>query len=190
MTQALPPSPSNPWITHSTKTIHENPWFRVEMSPVTTPGNTPGNYGVVRMANRAVGVIPYEDGYIWLVGQTRYALDVYSWEIPEGGVPKDENMRDAALRELKEETGLTAAKLTHLFDLHTSNSITDEWGQVFLGTDLTQGEAELEPTEDITQVKISLEDAYTHVEAGNITDAISVAAIYKLRLMQCLGELD
>jgi len=148
------------------------------------------HYGVVRMANRAVGVIPYEDGYIWLVGQTRYALDIYSWEIPEGGVPKDENMRDAALRELKEETGLTAAKLTHLFDLHTSNSITDEWGQVFLGTDLTQGEAELEPTEDITQVKISLEDAYTHVEAGNITDAISVAAIYKLRLMQCLGELD
>lgn len=154
------------------------------------PDGSDGVYGVVRFKNRAVGVIPYQDGQIWMVGQTRYALDAYSWEIPEGGVPKGEDMAEAARRELKEETGLSARTLTHLFDVHTSNSITDEWGRIYLATDLTEGETEPDPSEDISELKLTVQDAVTHIEAGRITDCMTIAAVYKLRLMQLQGELE
>jgi 8-oxo-dGTP pyrophosphatase MutT (NUDIX family) len=177
-------------VTHSKQIVFENPWFKVETAPVTTPGGTPATYGVVRFQNRAVGVIPYENGKIWLVGQTRYPFDDYSWEIPEGGVPKDEDMADAARRELKEETGLSADTLTHLLDFQLSNSITDERGTLFLARGLTQGETDLEPSEDITGLTLSLEDLLHHIDTGAITDAITIMAAYKLRLMQLSGELD
>ena len=164
--------------------------MRVEANPVELPDGSEGVYGVVRFKNRAVGIIPYQDGKIWMVGQTRYALDQYSWEIPEGGVPEGEDMIEAARRELKEETGLTADTLTHFFDVHTSNSITDEWGQIYLATGLREGETEPEGSEDISQLKLTLEDAITHIEAGRITDCMTIAAVYKLRLLQISGELD
>jgi len=170
--------------------VYENPWMRVEANPVFLPDGSDGVYGVVRFKNRAVGVIPYQDGQIWMVGQTRYVLDQYSWEIPEGGVPIGEDMVEAARRELKEETGLRAETLTHLFDIHTSNSLTDEWGQIYLATGLTEGETELEASEDISQLKLTVEDAIAHIEAGRITDCMTIAAIYKLRLLQLSGELD
>ena len=99
-------------------------------------------------------------------------------------------MIEAARRELKEETGLTADTLTHFFDVHTSNSITDEWGQIYLATGLREGETEPEGSEDISQLKLTLEDAITHIEAGRITDCMTIAAVYKLRLLQISGELD
>lgn len=190
MTQKLPPAPSNPWITHSTESVFENDWFRVETSAVTTPGNTAGQYGVVRMANRSVGVIPYENGHVWMVGQTRYALNQYSWEIPEGGVPKGEDMLAAARRELKEETGLSARTLTHLLNFHPSNSITDEYGEIYLATGLTRGVSALELTEDITSIRIPLSDLISYIESGQITDVMTIMAAYKLRLMQLAGELE
>lgn len=195
MTQSLPPSPSNPWVTHSTQKKFSNPWFSVETSPVTTPGGTEALYGVVRFHNRAVGVIPYEpgpdgQGLVHLVGQTRYPLNRYSWEIPEGGVPKDEALVDAARRELKEETGLTAERLTPFLKFHLSNSVTDEYGEIFLATDLHEGQPDLELSEDITSLTLSLPDLIHHIETGAITDAITIMAAYKLRVMQLRGELD
>ncbi len=159
---------------------------------MTTPNGSEADYGVVRFRNRAVGIIPYEKGRIWMVGQTRYALGAYSWEIPEGGVPihENEDMETAGRRELAEETGLRAETLTLLFQVHTSNSLTDEWGQVFLATGLTQGKSSPEDTEDITVVSLTLDEAYGAVEAGYITDSLSVTAIYKLKLMQALDELE
>ena len=97
---------SNPWITHSTRQVYENPWISVSENKVTNPGGGPGIYGVVHFKNRAIGVIPVdEEGNTWLVGQFRYTLGAFEWEIPEGGCPEEEAPADAAKRALREETG-------------------------------------------------------------------------------------
>ena len=185
----FPPDPPNPWRVMSTRDVYTTDFLRIERNDVVAPDGSEIEYTLARFVNRAVGVFPYEKGGVWMVGQTRFALDQYSWELPEGGVPPGEDMVAAARRELKEETGITADRLVHLFDLHTSNSCTDEWGQVYLATGLSHGEMELEGTEDIQRFWISMEDLLAAIEAGHVTDAITVAAAYRVELMRLRGEL-
>lgn len=189
----FPPSPPNPWKTRSMRVVHENPWTRVEENDVIRPDGQDGTYWVTRFYNRACGIVPFEvrDGVpgVWLVGQTRYTLDQYSWELPEGGVPPSEDMEAAARRELQEETGFTAESLIPLFDLHTSNSVTDEWGRVYLATGLTAGEASPEGTEDIQSLFVPLDAAIDAIAAGKITDAMTVAGLYRIALMWREGAL-
>ena len=177
---------ANPWTTHSTEVGYENPWIRVEHSEVTTPGGSPGIYGVIRFANWSVGVIPIdEDDHTWLVGQYRYALEEYSWEMPEGGCPEGESHEDAAHRELLEETGLRAAKLVPLFSgVRLSNSVTDESATAFLATGITQGEAQPEDTEELQVRRLPVDEAIDMVLSGEINDSFSVLAFQRLALMR------
>ena len=175
----------NPWKTNSTKVAYENPWIKITHNEVTDPSGNAGIYGKVHFKNIAVGILPIgENGDTWLVGQFRYTLDQYSWEIPEGGCPNGTDPLDTAKRELKEETGIEAKEWTQLFDLHTSNSVTDEYGVVYLAKDLEFGASELESTEDIIVKRVSFEEAYEMVLKGEITDLISVTAIMKYQLMR------
>lgn len=143
-------------------------------------------YGVVRFENIAVGVIPIDhEDYTWLVGQYRYTLDEYSWEMPEGGCPKGESPEDAAHRELLEETGLRAATMTPLFDgVRLSNSVTDETAVAFVATDLTQGEPQPDDTEDLQIRRVPVDDAINMVLSGEINDSFSVMAFQRLALMR------
>lgn len=168
----------NPWKTLSNKTIYENPWIKVEHRDVKTPKGTDGIYGLVHFKNRAVGVVPLDDEMnTWLVGQYRYALDKYSWEIPEGGAPLGESMIEGAKRELKEEVGITAKKWTKILDFATSNSVTDELGASYIAQDLTFGETEHEDTEDITIKKLPFEEVVAMIFRGEITDALTIMSI-------------
>ena len=98
----------NPWKTLSGKRIYENPWIRLDEYQVINPSGGKGIYGKVSFKGKAVGIIPVDDEMnTWLVGQYRYTLEEYSWEIPMGAVPHDETYENGALRELKEETGYT-----------------------------------------------------------------------------------
>jgi 8-oxo-dGTP pyrophosphatase MutT (NUDIX family) len=176
---------SNPWQTLASKIIYDNPWIRLREDQVIRPDGAPGIYGVVHFKNQAVGVLAVEDdGRIHLVGQFRYALDRYSWEIPEGGCGEGEEPRAAAERELLEETGLRAARWELLGAAHLSNSVTDEIARYYLATGLTAGEAQPEGTERIERRTVTFEEALRMVRAGEITDAISVMAIlhYAVRL--------
>ncbi len=181
--------PDNPWKIHGERKVFENAWMDVIEYDAQNPGGRRAPYGVVHFKNIAVGIVAIEDNHIWLVGQHRFTLGSYSWELPEGGCPKGEKPIETAHRELKEETGLTAASMTPFFNLHTSNSITDEWGEVFLATGLIFGEAQPEDSEDITSIKIPLEEFFDRVEAGEITDSLTVAAAYKLMALKLKGEL-
>ena len=171
----------NPWKLISSRKIFETPWFTVEDDLVINPAGNEVSYGKVLLKNIAVGIVPLDDeGNTWLVGQTRYVPDVYSWEIPMGGSPIGEELLATAKRELKEETGLSAATWTPLLHLHTSNSITDEEGYVYTAQGLRMGETAFEESEDITVKKLPLQEAITMALEGEITDAISIAALFKL----------
>jgi len=174
----------NPWKTLTTQPVYNNAWIRVEEHQVVNPAGGPGIYGKVCFKNQAVGIIPVdENGNTWLVGQFRYTLNAWSWEIPMGGAPKNEDRVSAALRELEEETGLKSANITELLHLHPSNSITDEQGYVYLATDLSEGIQQLEDTEkDIQVKKLPFDQAIDMIQNGEITDAISIAGIYHLAL--------
>lgn len=174
----------NPWTTLSGEVKYDNKWINVTEYQVINPGGGKGIYGKVHFKNTAIGVIPIDkDNNTWLVGQYRFALNEYSWEIPEGGAPLGEELLDAARRELKEETGLTGKKMTLLCKLHTSNSVTDETGYVFLAEDLEHGNNALEESEaDLKVKKVHLREAIEMVMRGEITDSMSMIGLLTLGL--------
>lgn len=170
----------NPWKTLKITAVYENPWIRLEHHDVLNPAGNEGVYGKVHFKNRAMAIVPIDqDGNTWLIGQYRYALDEYAWEIPMGGGPIDLDMLDSAKRELREETGLSAEKWTQIMRIHTSNSVTDEEGIVYLAEELSQGETEFEETEVLQIKKLPFAEVLEMVMTGQITDSISVAAILK-----------
>lgn len=183
-------SDGNPWKTHETRTIYDNPWIQVNESKVTNPGGGEGIYGVVHFKNRAIGVVPIdEDGNTWLVGQYRYTLNTYEWEIPEGGCPEGEEPIEAAKRELREETGLVADEMAVILDnIALSNSVSDERATVFVARNLTQLEACPEETEDLKVWKLPLMEAIEMVKKGAITDSVSVMALLKIAVDASTAE--
>lgn len=187
-----PPFPRPPfaWRLDEASARYENPWMRVDDIPAVDPNGNPTLYGLVHFKNLAVGVIPYQDGHIWLVGQSRVSFQNYSWEIPAGGDPSRKDPVGTAHRELKEETGFSAGRMKEILYMEMSNSLTDEICVVYVATDLTPGETELESTEDISLMKISLDAALAAIDAGEIRHAVGVAAILKLDRMRALGQLD
>jgi 8-oxo-dGTP pyrophosphatase MutT (NUDIX family) len=189
------PSPdrANPWTTLSTRAVYENPWIRVREDQVLRPDGLPGIYGVVEFKNKAVGVLAVDEkGRIWLVGQYRYTLKAYSWEIPEGGSPEAESPEATAGRELREETGLIAGRLELLATTHLSNSVSDEVGYLFRATELVQGNVAPEGTERIEARLFEWDDAWRMLERGEITDSLSVIALLHeaVRRMKDRGQIE
>jgi 8-oxo-dGTP pyrophosphatase MutT (NUDIX family) len=180
----------NPWKILAARPIYENPWIGLTEYDVINPNGGKGIYGKIHYKNLAIGVIPLdEEGYIWLVGQYRFVLDSYSWEIPEGGGDPSLPPVESAKRELKEETGLIALEWTLLMEMHLSNSVSDEQAFVFLARGLRPGEAMPEETEQLVVRRVPFAEAYKMVENREITDAMSVAGILKVQLMSMNGQL-
>ena len=162
----------------NSKRVYENPWITVREDQVVHPDGHPGIYGVVQFKNKAVGVLPVDaKGRIWLVGQYRYPIHRYSWEIPEGGGHSDETAEDAARRELREETGLTAGRLELISTSHLSNSVSDEAGFIFRATDLEQGASAPEGSERLQVRLVEWSDAWAMVQDGTITDSMTLIAL-------------
>lgn len=168
----------NPWTRLSRRLVYENPWIIIHEDQVLRPDGQPGIYGVVEYRNRAVGVVPIDDrDRVLLVGQYRYTLDLYSWEIPEGGAPFDEEPLAAAKRELLEETGHTARNWRELGRAHLSNSVSTEEAILYVAADLQPGEACPEPTEQLRTQWLPFAEVMRMVQQGEITDAMSVIAL-------------
>jgi 8-oxo-dGTP pyrophosphatase MutT (NUDIX family) len=181
----------NPWTILSEEVKYDNPWMKVTEYQVINPGGGRGIYGKVHFKNKGIGILPLDDELnVFLVGQYRFTLNEYSWEIPEGGCPPGTDPLDTAKRELLEETGLKAKEWTHLFNMHISNSIADEFGVVFLARDLEQHAPDPEETEQLVVRKVPFDEAYRMVESGRITDSISMAAIMKVKLMLNDGRIQ
>lgn len=183
-------SQENPWKILDKQEIYENPWIQLTEFRVINPSGGKGIYGKIHYKNIAVGVITLdEDWNTWLVGQYRFPLNEYSWEIPEGGGRMDEDPLDEAKRELLEETGLQAKEWKKILTLHLSNSVSDEIAFIYLARNLEQQTACPEETEQLVVKKMQFDELVRMKESGIITDAISVAAIQELQLMIFQGKL-
>lgn len=168
----------NPWLRRASRLVYENAWISVREDDVIRPDGQPGLYGVVTMKSWALGIVPLaENGDTFLVGQYRYSLEQYSWEIPQGGGAKDASPLVGAQRELREETGLSAARWAYLGETHTSNSVTDEVGCLFLAEALTAGPAEPDGTEQLRLWRLPLRQAWALALSGEISDAISIVGL-------------
>jgi 8-oxo-dGTP pyrophosphatase MutT (NUDIX family) len=180
----------NPWTIRDEKTVYDNKWIKVTEYDVLNPAGGKGIYGTVHFKSLAIGVLPLdEEGYTWLVGQYRFPLDAYSWEIPEGGGEFGVPPIESARRELKEETGLVAGEWTLIQEMHLSNSVSDERALIFMARGLRQEEAMPEETEQLVVRRVSFDEAFEMVERGEITDSMSVAGILKVKFLLMSGGL-
>lgn len=174
----------NPWQITDKLPVYDNPWIKVTEYKVINPNGGKGIYGKVSFKNRAIGIVPLDEQMnTWLVGQYRFPVDKWSWEIPEGGGDIYTDPLESAKRELLEETGLKAAKWEEVQQMHLSNSVTDEYSITYLATGLSQHQARPEETEQLTVKKLPFKEALEMVMRGEITDAITVAALLKVNLM-------
>ncbi len=175
----------NPWTTLSARRVYANPWLELWEERCLDPSGRAALYGRISFCNKAVGIIPIDDsGHTWLVGQYRYCLHQYSWEIPMGGSPHRLPVLESAQRELQEETGLSARRWEQILFVHTSNSVTDEEGYVFTAEELTEGEPRFESTEKIEIRRLPAHEAVRMAMSGEITDALSVAGLLKLAALR------
>lgn len=180
-----PDEQHNPWTRLSSRDIYQNPWIKIEEDQVLNPNGGEGIYGLVKFQNRAIGIIPIDDqGYTWLVGQYRYALNRYSWEIPMGGQPLNESPEAGAHRELAEETGLRADSMQEILRIDISNCVTDEEGIVFVAEQLSQGATQFDETEQLSLKRLPLQEAIKMASDGRIRDGLSVTALLKLALLK------
>jgi 8-oxo-dGTP pyrophosphatase MutT (NUDIX family) len=174
----------NPWQTKSSEVRYDNPWIQIQHNEVINPAGNPGIYGVVHFKNLAIGIIPLdENNNTWIVGQYRYATNSYSWEIPEGGGKLDTDPIVSAQRELLEECGIIANQWEKILEMDLSNSATNEHAILYVARDLQFTHAEPEETEDLQLKKVPFETLFQMVMNGEVQDAMSVAAVLKLKLM-------
>jgi ADP-ribose pyrophosphatase len=179
-----------PWQTLAGKSVYESPWIEVSHYDVINPGKKQGQYGVVHFKNLAIGILPLDEDYnTFIVGQYRYPLKEYHWEIPEGGGRLDVPPVDSAKRELLEEVGLKAARWTEIQTMHLSNSATDEFALIYVAQDLTYHTPEPEEDEELEIRKLPFSELYEMVQKGEITDSLTVAAVLKVKLMMLEGAL-
>ncbi|MGI8654239.1 MAG: NUDIX domain-containing protein [Pyrinomonadaceae bacterium] len=172
----------NPWRTLESEKIYDNAWISVREDKVVRPDGERGIYGVVHFKNIAIGILAVEEDFIYLVGQYRYPLKQYSWEIPEGGCPEGEDLLQAAQRELAEETGLRAEKWEKIGEAHLSNSVSNERAVWFLATELKQGNSQPEGTEQLIVRRVLFSEALSMALTGQMTDALSLLAMMSYRM--------
>jgi 8-oxo-dGTP pyrophosphatase MutT (NUDIX family) len=181
----------NPWQIIDEKEVYDNNWIKLIHYNVINPSGGKGIYGKVHFKNIAIGIVPLDPQMnTYIVGQYRFALSAYSWEIPEGGGPLSDDPLMSAKRELLEETGLKATHWIKVLDMHLSNSVSDEACIIYVATGLSQHTAMPEETEQLVIKKIPFDEVYQMVQKGMITDGVTVAAILKTKLMLLGGTLS
>lgn len=181
-----------PWSRGPERVVYENPWIRVSDHDAVAPTGQPAQYGLVHFKNLAIAVLPlHDDGTVILVGQHRFALSAYTWELPEGGAPHDEDPLEGARRELVEETGLVAREWRKVLQATLSNSVTDERAVGYVAFDLSKGDGahEGDDTEELALARVPFREALDAALAGHMEDVLTVAMLLRAYHMAREGQL-
>lgn len=180
-----------PWTTLNEEVRYETPWIRVTHHDILDPSGRQGIYGTVHFKNIAIGVLPLDqDLNTWIVGQYRYPIQAYSWEIPEGGGRRDVPPIDSARRELREETGIEAARWREILRMDLSNSASDEHAILYVAQDLTFHAPQPDHDEELALRKVPFDELYGMVLRGEVLDSLTVAAVLRVKLMLLDGSLQ
>ena len=180
----------NPWKTVKSEVTYENNWIKVTENKTINAAGGDGIYGVVHFKNIAIGIIPLDEDYnTWLIGQYRYPLNEYSWEICEGGGLHADNVLDSAKRELHEELGIKAENWTKIMDMHLSNSVSDEEGVIYIAKKLSYHTPEPEEGEVLQIKKIPFNSVYEMVMNDQLKDSLTIAGVLKTKLLIDKGEI-
>ena len=181
---------TNPWKTLTSQTVYDSPWVGLTKHDVLNPSGNPGTYSVIHFKNLAIGILPLDENYnTWIVGQYRYPINQYSWEIPEGGGKLEVKPIESAKRELLEETGISASQWIKIQEMYLSNSASDEYCILYVAKTLSFGKSAPEENEQLVVKKIPFEELYKMVQSGLVKDAMTVAAVLKVKLMILDGTL-
>lgn len=180
----------NPWSIKGKRMIYDNPWITVIEHQVVTPSGADSIYTTVEYKHLAIGIVPLDEQYnTWIVGQWRFPVNQYSWEIPEGGGKMSESPLQAAQRELLEECGLVAKQWDEVMQFNTSNSVATEKAIIFLARQLQITYACPEPDEILQVKKIPFEELYQKVMDGRVSDSLTIAAVLKIKCMMHEGKV-
>lgn len=180
----------NPWTILSSEIKYDNPWIQIEEHQVLTPAGNSSIYGEVHFKNMAVAIVPLDENYnTYIIGQYRFPMKTFEWEVPEGGCPKGETPLETAKRELREEVGMIANDFQLIQELQMSNCTTDELGYIFVAKGLEFVGTDHEETEVLTIKKIPFVDLFEMAMNGEIRDNLSLTAIYKTKFLLDQGKL-
>jgi ADP-ribose pyrophosphatase len=173
----------NPWTKISSEVKYENPWIKIVEDKVKNPAGNDGIYGVVHFKTHAIAVIPLdENNNTWIVGQYRYPLDSYEWEIVEGGCPEGTSPLETAHRELHEEVGLKAETMEMILEMQLSNSTTDEVSYTYIARGLSYVGETPEEEEELAIRKLPFTEVYEMVLREEIRDSLSVASVLRAKI--------
>ena len=179
-----------PWTTLKEELRYETPWISVSHHEILDPSGQQGIYGVVHFKNLAIGVVPLDaDLNTWIVGQYRYPVRAYSWEIPEGGGKRNIPPQASAERELREEAGIVASRWAEILRMDLSNSASDEEVVLYVAQGLTFFEPEPDHNEELVLRKLPFAELYAMVTRGEVRDSLTVAAVLRVQLMLVEGTL-
>lgn len=184
------PASLNPWTLVQDETVFDCPYFMTRSDWVRDGGGRPRRYFNVRMKNFGIAVVPIDGmGRIVLVGQQRYLLNRFTWEVVRGGGPLDRPALESAQKELSEETGCRADHWLQLFEASASPGVTDELSVGFVAWGLHQGEPHPDGGEELLQRRIPFAEAISMALSGAIADLASSALLLGVQVKLDRGEL-
>lgn len=189
----IKPTPVEPEIrTLASSVVYADDWIRIRRDEIERLDGSRGTYAVVDKRDFAL-IIPAENGGFHLVEEYRYPIGRRGWSFPQGSFPGNEmgTPEELARMELAQETGLRAARMTHLGTLAAGHGTTNQYCEYFLATDLTPGQQDLEPEElGLLHEWLPRDRFEQMISEGLIVDDSTVSAYALLLLAESRGEVN